>query len=180
LPAPDFPTGGQVIRASVRQLYETGAGEVIVRAQVKAEQGHEGRSHLVITEIPYEANKTNLIEELAERVRSREYAWCSDIRDLSADHKVRIEIEILKGYSEEKLLSDLTRRSPLEQRIPFTLKASSSGNETTEGLLGLLRAYVDHRRQALGLKSDSDGQAAIRKELEQLIPRSDGRRTQIV
>lgn len=180
LPAPDFPTGGQVTRDSVRKLYESGTGEVIVRSQAKTQQGLKGRKHLVITEVPFDTNKTQIIEQLAERVHAREYAWCSDIRDLSANEELRVEIEIRRGYDEAKLLLELMHRAPLEQSISFNLRVHSTRGESTEGLLSLLKAYLDHRRQVLGLKSDSDGQNAIRKELELLIPISDKRRTQVV
>jgi DNA gyrase subunit A len=181
LPGPDFPTGGVLTRTdSLRSLYETGTGSLSIGSHASVEPGNRGRKLIVVSELPFSISKTKIIEALAGRVQSKDFVWCSDIRDLSPNDHIRIEVEVRRGYDEEKILRELCQSTPLQQTIPFRLVVRVAGSVETKGLLALLRGYLDHRREMLGIRSDSEGNGELRRNLEGLLGFSDSRRTRIV
>src|SRR5690349_18849960 len=106
IPGPDFPTGGIIHgTAGLRGAYETGRGHISVRGRVEIEEGKGGRKTIAITEIPYNLNKTNLIERIAELVKEDAIGGISDVRDLSSREGMRSEIEIRKGEDGDVILN---------------------------------------------------------------------------
>jgi DNA gyrase subunit A len=180
IPAPDFPTGGTIVeKDSVRQFYETGKGSLTVQCKGKAEVGPKGRRGIAISELPFTLNKTVLIEKLAVQAHSGEYPWISDIRDLSSRNGVRVEIEIRRGYDEQKLFKQLRQSYPLEHRIDFKMVVADGDGQKTASLLDLMRGFVDHRRKMFRVDSSSKGAYVLTAELERWIATSDARRSKL-
>jgi len=120
IPGPDFPTGGEIIgKEAIRQLYETGMGSLRVQSKGKTEVSSKGVKVIAISELPFALKKMVLIEKLAEQVHSGEYPWILDIRDFSSRDGIRIEIEVRRGYDEQKLFRELRQCQPLEHTIAF-------------------------------------------------------------
>ena len=97
VPAPDFPSAGIVLgRASIRQAYKTGRGGCIIRARTEIEEMANGRTRIVVTELPYQVNKARLIENIADQVKDKRIEGISDIKDESDRHGLRVVIDIKK------------------------------------------------------------------------------------
>ena len=131
---PDFPTGGLVYRKDTAdgedllvKAYATGRGRVTIRARAHIEEGARGRQRLVVTEIPYQVNKTSLLESIAEDVRGGNLEGISDLRDESDRQGMCIVIELSLGANPDKVLNDLYRRTSLETRYSIILLALVDG-----------------------------------------------------
>jgi DNA gyrase subunit A len=178
---PDFPTGGTILKEDgLQDLYATGLASLTVRAHATTEPSLRGKKVIVTTELPYGANKTEVIEAIAVRVKSGEYGWISDIRDLSSEKGMRLAIEVRRGYDETKLLKTLLTCPPLERRIEFKLIAGKDPGSRKVSFLDMMDAFIHHRRHSLGLRRGLQGKAALKKELEAWIATSDVRRTRIL
>ena len=146
LPGPDFPTGGIVCgREGIREAYETGRGRMIVRARCHLEQLRGGREAIVVTEIPYQVNKTRILEKIAELVRHGHLSGISDLRDESDRDGIRIVIEIKRGENAQVVLNKLYKRGVLQTTFGATLLALVRGRPVTSGIKGLMQSYLDHR-----------------------------------
>ncbi|MBN2394014.1 MAG: DNA gyrase subunit A [Anaerolineae bacterium] len=153
---PDFPTGGLVYRKDTAEgedmllkSYATGRGRITIRARAHMEEGARGRQRLVITEIPYQVNKTSLIESIAENVRAGNLEGISDLRDESDRHGMRIVIELSQGANADKVLNDLYRRTTLETRYSIILLALVDGEPRRLSLKRALTLFIDHRLDVL-------------------------------
>ena len=108
IPAPDFPTGGIIIGGEgLKSAYTTGRGSFRIRAKVDVEEGKKGRDTIVITEIPYQVNKKNLLEKIGELVSNKVIEGIADIKDLSDRHGIRVEIELKKDAMTQIVLNQL-------------------------------------------------------------------------
>ncbi|MFN2283086.1 MAG: DNA gyrase subunit A [Anaerolineae bacterium] len=153
---PDFPTGGLVYRKDTAdgedmllKAYATGRGRITIRARAHMEEGARGRQRLVITEIPYQVNKTSLIESIAENVREGKLEGISDLRDESDRHGMRIVIELSLGANADKVLNDLYKRTTLETRYSIIMLALVNGEPRRLSLKRALTLFVDHRLDVL-------------------------------
>jgi len=153
---PDFPTGGLIYRKDTAEgedmlvkAYATGRGRITIRARAHIEEGARGRQRLVITEIPYQVNKTSLIESIAENVRSGNLEGISDLRDESDRQGMRIVIELSLGANPDKVLNDLYRRTTLETRYSIILLALVDGEPRRLTLKRALTLFLDHRLEVL-------------------------------
>jgi len=180
VPGPDFPTGGILVGPdSIRQLYETGVGSLLLRGRLVESPGTKGTKLIVIRDIPYGLTTTEIIEPLAVRAKGGEYAWMKDLRFHSPwERGLDITIEVRKGYDQRRLLEELVHRPPLQHQLDCKMAVSSSP-ETPTGLLALMREYLEHRRRILGLGASPHDRQILRGELEQWLKRSDVRRTQL-
>ncbi len=146
---PDFPTYGIVAgRAGIAQAYRTGRGKIVVRARVAIEERAEkrGRTQLVVTEIPYQVNKAELVKKIADLVREGRIEAISDIRDESGkDDPVRIVIELKSGEDPQVVLKQLYRHTPLQETFSIIMIALVNGRPETLDLKRLLECYRDHR-----------------------------------
>ncbi|MBO4367155.1 MAG: DNA topoisomerase 4 subunit A [Clostridia bacterium] len=153
LPAPDFPTGGQLIRdeAELLQAYETGRGKLQMRAKTHIEQGSAGRSLIVITEIPYQVNKASMLEKIL-RVSEEKKALFSgiyDIRDESDRSGMRAVIEVRKDADVQKLLAALYKYSDMQTTFGVNMVAIAGGKPVQLGLKQMLEHYVAHRKKVV-------------------------------
>ncbi len=150
VPGPDFPTGGLILgRAGIRQAFETGRGSVIMRARAAIEEMRGGRSLIAISEIPYQVNKSVLIERIAELVRSKQVEGVSDLRDESDRDGMRIVIELRKDATPEVVLNQLYRYTQLQTSFPVNFLALHDGRPKQFGLKQALQAFVAYREEVI-------------------------------
>jgi len=150
IPGPDFPTGGIICgTAGLRAAYETGRGHITVRGRVEIEEAKNGKKTLAIVEIPYNLNKTNLIERIAELVKEDHISGISDVRDLSSRDGMRIEIEIRKGEDADVILNQLYAMTPLQETFSIIMIALVNQRPQTLSLKQMLQAYIDHRKEVI-------------------------------
>ncbi|HLY08972.1 MAG TPA: DNA gyrase subunit A [Planctomycetota bacterium] len=150
IPGPDFPTGGIICgTAGLRGAYETGRGHITVRGRVEIEEAKNGKKTLAITQIPYNLNKTNLIERIAELVKEDHIGGISDVRDLSSREGMRIEIEIRKGEDADVILNQLYALTPLQETFSIIMIALVNQRPQTLSLKQMLQAYLDHRKEVI-------------------------------
>jgi len=152
IPGPDFPTGGVIVepRASILDAYRTGRGAFRLRAKWEVEQLPRGVWQIVVTEIPYQVQKSRLIEKLAEVIQTRKVPILADVRDESAED-VRIVLEPRsKNVDPEMLMGMLYRNSDLEVRFSLNMNVLIDGRTPKVcSLKEVLRAFLDHRRAVL-------------------------------
>jgi DNA gyrase subunit A len=147
---PDFPTGGIIHgTAGLRGAYETGRGHITVRGRVSVEEAKGGKKLIVIREIPYNINKTNLIERIAELVKDQRVDGISDVVDLSDRDGMRVEVEVKKGEDAEVILNQLYALTPLQETFSIIMIALVAGRPQTLSLKQILLAYLDHRKDVI-------------------------------
>ena len=150
IPGPDFPTGGSLCgRAGIREAYETGKGQVVLRAKVHPETDSRGKVSLVVTEIPYQVNRTRLIERIADLVKTDELPQVTDIRDESDRQGSRLVIEIRKGEDHEVVLNRLFKETPLQETVWIQMIALVNGRPRLLPLKEILRHFLDHRAEVV-------------------------------
>ena len=156
IPGPDFPTGGVIVepREAILQAYRTGRGSFRTRAKWEVEDLGRGTWQIIVTEIPYQVQKSKLIEKLAELIELKKVPLLADVRDESADD-IRIVIEPRSRTVEpEMLMSALFRNSELESRFSLNLNVLIDGKVPKVcSLKEVLRAFLDHRRDVLKRRS---------------------------
>jgi topoisomerase-4 subunit A len=156
VPGPDFPTGGVIVEpvASLRDTYESGRGGVRVRARWTQEDAGRGLWRVVVTEIPYQVKKADLVEELAGLIESKKAPLLADVRDESAED-LRLVLEPrARTVEPEVLMESLFRLSDLETRFPVNMNVlDARGAPQVMGLKAALRAFLDHRRQVLARRA---------------------------
>lgn len=156
VPGPDFPTGGTIVedRASILEAYKTGRGGFRVRAKWEKEEGGRGTWSVVITEIPYQVQKSRLIEKIAELLLARRLPLVEDIRDESAED-IRVVIEPKsRSVDPELMMESLFRLTELETRVSLNLNVLSKGRiPKVLSLREVLREWLDHRRDVLQRRS---------------------------
>ncbi len=149
---PDFPTGGVIVepRESMLETYATGRGGVRVRALWSKEETGRGTYQIVITEIPYQVKKADLVEQLADLIENKKAPLLGDVRDESAED-VRLVIEPKnRNVEPEVLMESLFKLSALETRFPVNMNVlDARGSPGVMGLRQALRAFLDHRREVL-------------------------------
>ena len=149
LPGPDFPTGASIMgRAAIGGIYGSGSGSIKLRSEVRVEERPGGRN-LVITEIPYQVNKSRLLERIAECVRGKVVKDISNIRDESDRHGVRVVIELKKGAIAELALNKLYRLTPLESSIGVNLVALVGGRPELLSLRRILEEFLQFRENVV-------------------------------
>ena len=143
---PDFPTGGFLYgRAGIAQAYKTGRGRFIMRAKAATENLTKERQAIIVTEIPYQVNKSKLIERIAELVTEKIIDDISDVRDESDRDGMRIVIELKRGAQPEIILNQLYKHTQMQESFSMILLAVLNGQPKELGLEGAIRAFVDHR-----------------------------------
>lgn len=150
VPGPDFPTGGEIIgRAPPRQALLTGRGSVVMRGVASVEELRAGREAIIITEIPYQVNKANLVEHIAELVREKRIEGVADIRDESNRDGMRIVVELKRDASGEVILNQLYRFTALQTSFGVNMLALNRGRPEQMGLHQLLQLFVEFREEVV-------------------------------
>ncbi len=142
---PDFPTGSTIIGTSgIRQAYKTGKGRVVLRSKYEIED-----DKIIITEIPYQLNKSLLIEEIAKQIKDKVIEGISDLRDESDRDGMRFVIELKKGIPPELVLNQLYKHSQLQTTYGINIVALVDGQPLQLGLKECLEYYIEHRKEVV-------------------------------
>jgi DNA gyrase subunit A len=146
IPGPDFPTAGIIHgRSGIRQAYQTGRGQLMMRARATIERQGKDRDVIIVTEIPYQVNKARLIEKIAELVNEKRLEGIGDIRDESDRHGMRIVIELKRGEQGLVILNNLYKLTPMQTTFGVINLAIVNGQPKVLSLVELLRLFVEHR-----------------------------------
>ena len=146
---PDFPTGGQVIGVNgIKQAYLTGKGKVLIRARSHIEE-KKGKTHIIVTELPYQVNKSNLLEEMANMVRDKIVTGISDLKDESDRDGMRMVITLKKDASPDVVLNQLYKHSRLQVTFGINALALVGQEPRTLNLLELVYHFIDHRAEVV-------------------------------
>ena len=156
IPGPDFPTGGTIVgHAGIRRAYLDGRGNVVVRGKSAVEENKKrDRTSIVVTEIPYQVNKANLITEIAELVRDKKIEGISDLRDESDRDGMRIVIELKRGELPDVILNNLYKHTKLQMGYGITLLAIAGGRPRVMSLLELIDHFIDFRREVVRRRTE--------------------------
>jgi len=150
VPGPDFPTGGAILgHTGIRSAYATGRGSIIMRAKVEVEEIRRDREALIVTEIPFQLNKTTLIEKIAELVREKRVEGISEMRDESDRDGMRIVIELKRDAVADVVLNQLYRFSQLQSSFGANMIALNGGRPEMLNLKDFLVAFVDFREEVV-------------------------------
>ncbi len=145
---PDFPTGGIVYnKEAIKQAYLTGRGSIVIRGKAEIEEVRDGRYHIRISEIPYQVNKSTMIEKMAQLVTDKIIQGISDIRDESDREGIRIIIELKKDAYPQKVLNLLFKHTELQSSFGYNMIALSDGIQPRlMNIQELLQIFIEHRR----------------------------------
>lgn len=147
---PDFPTGGVIVgRDSILQAYSTGRGRLVVRGMAHIEEMKGNRYQIIITEIPYQVNKTGLIERIAELVRTGKIDAITDLRDESDRRGMSIVLELRRGAQAKQVLNQLYKYTPLQSTFSVHLLALVGGEPRLLSLKRMLQIYIEHRQEII-------------------------------
>ncbi|MBC5638360.1 DNA gyrase subunit A [Ornithinibacillus sp. BX22] len=147
LPGPDFPTAGIILgRSGIRRAYETGKGSVTVRAKVEIEEQANGKSTILVTELPYQVNKAKLIEKIAELVRDKRIEGITDLRDESDRNGMRIVMELRRDVNANVLLNNLYKYTSLQTTFGVNTLALVNGIPKVLNIKECLIHYLDHQK----------------------------------
>lgn len=164
---PDFPTAGFIYgRLGIRQAYETGRGRVVMRARAIIEEipGGKGKEHIVITELPYQVNKAELLKKIAGLVREKRIEGISDLRDESDRDGMRMVIELKRDAHGEIVLNKLFRLTPLQSTFGVNCLAIVGQRPKVLTLIDALKYFIEHRREVVTRRTRYD----LRQALSQL------------
>lgn len=145
---PDFPTGGIVYdKEAIKQAYLTGRGSIIMRGKAEIEEGSSGRYHIRVSEIPYQVNKSTMIEQMAHLVNEKIIIGISDIRDESDRDGIRVIVELKKDAYPQKILNQLYKHTDLQTSFSYNMIALADGLQPRlMNLQELLSIFIEHRR----------------------------------
>lgn len=154
---PDFPTGGMIVGTEgIISAYGTGRGRVVMRGIAHIEETKAGRYQINITEIPYQVNKSTLIERIAELVRSDKIDQISDMRDESDKRGMSIVIELKRGAQPKKVLNQLYKYTALQSTFAVQMLALVDGEPRTLSLKRLLQIFIEHRQVVITRRTQFD------------------------
>ena len=146
IPGPDFPTGGMMLGVDgIKSAYESGRGKIKIRGRAHVETKKSGKESIIISEIPFQVNKSNLIEKIADLVRDKRVEGISDLRDESDKDGMRIVVEIKRGSVPEVILNQLYKFTQLQDTFGIILLALIKGVPRVMGLVEILQHFIDFR-----------------------------------
>lgn len=152
---PDFPTGGVIYGAAdIKEMYATGRGKILIRGIVEEEDLGKGKEAIVITELPYQVNKANLVEKIAKLANDKKIVGISDLRDESDRHGIRVVIELKRDAAYKKILNNLFKFTELQTSFPVNIVALVEGVPQTLSLKSILELYIRHRIDIVTKRSE--------------------------
>ncbi|PIP14817.1 DNA gyrase subunit A [Candidatus Roizmanbacteria bacterium CG22_combo_CG10-13_8_21_14_all_35_9] len=158
---PDFPTGGIIYGASdIKQAYLTGRGSIMVRAKIEDENMGKGKIAIIVNEIPYQVNKSTLVEKIANLVANKKIVGISDLRDESDRDGIRVVIELKRDASYKKVLNNLFKYTELQTSFPINIVCLVDGIPQTLSLKTILEIYIKHRVEIVTKRSEYELTAA--------------------
>ena len=154
LPAPDFPTGGTILgQSGSRQAYLTGKGSIVIRAKYTVEEPKRDRFSIVVTEIPYQVNKSSLVEKIAELAREKKIEGISHVQDESDRLGVRVVIDLKRDATIEVVLNQLYRFSQMQTSFGFNLLALDKGKPILLDLKNFLNKFIEFREEVVAKRT---------------------------
>ncbi|MCT4662551.1 MAG: DNA gyrase subunit A [Tissierellales bacterium] len=154
---PDFPTGSTITgRANIRNAYETGRGKVVVQAKTEIEEMKNGKCRIVVTEIPYQVNKSRLIEKIAQLVREKKVDGITDLRDESDRTGMRIVIELRRDVNSNVVLNTLYKHTQLQDSYSIIMLALVNGEPKVLNLKEVLEHYLVHQKDIVTRRTQYD------------------------
>ena len=167
LPGPDFPTGAYILgKSGIKDAYQTGRGKVKLRAVAKIEPFKKNRERIIVSEIPYQVNKSRLIEKIADLVKDKKIDGISDIRDESDRKGMRIVIEIKRDSNANIVLNNLYKYTQLETTFGIINLALVDGIPQVLNLKELIEYYTDHQKEVVTRRTSFDlSKAKARKHI---------------
>ena len=151
---PDLPTGASILGLSgIRQAYETGKGSITIRSKTHIEEVRKDRSAIVITEVPFQVNKSSMIEKIAECVQTKRIEGISDLRDESDRDGVRVVIELKRDAVPEVVLNQLYRFTQVQNSFGINMLAINGGKPEQLTLKAVLQAFIDFREEVITRRS---------------------------
>ena len=164
LPAPDYPTGGLILGTKgISNAYSTGKGNIVVRARTEIEDDGN-RSRIIVTEIPYQVNKAELIVAIADLVKNKRVEGIADIKEESDKKGMRIVIDIKKDYQPQVVLNFLFKHTALQTSYGVTFLALDHGTPKIMNLKQMLEAYVEHQKDVVTRRTRFDLNRAEERE----------------
>ncbi|HEX7782087.1 MAG TPA: DNA gyrase subunit A [Sphingobium sp.] len=150
VPGPDFPTGALILgQSGARSAYHTGRGSIIMRSRHVVEEGRGDRQSIVLTEIPYQTGKNNLVEKIAEAAKDKRIEGISDIRDESSRLGVRIVIDLKRDATADVVLNQLWRHTPAQSSFPANILAIRGGRPELLNLRDIISTFVSFREEVI-------------------------------
>ncbi|HTR47128.1 MAG TPA: DNA gyrase subunit A [Verrucomicrobiae bacterium] len=165
VPGPDFPTGGYIYgKEGIEEAYKKGRGSFQVRAKAAIEQRGKDREDIVITELPYQVNKKNLIQHIAELINNKKIEGIGDIRDESDRDGMRIVIELKRDEEPQIILNKLFKMTQMQESFGMILLAIVAGQPRELGLLDMLRLFLEHRVEVVRRRTQYELRKARERE----------------
>ena len=157
VPGPDFPTAGLIFgRDGIKEAYATGKGLIKLRARTSIEKVKGEKERIIVTEIPYQVNKTNLLETMASLVRGKKIEGITDIRDESDKDGMRIVMELRRGEEARIILNQLYKHTQLQTTVGVIMLALVDGRPRVLSLKECLRLYLEHRKRVVRRRTQYD------------------------
>jgi len=154
---PDFPTGAEIIGTTgIEEAYRTGRGKITVRAVSEIETLPNGKSRIIVSEIPYMVNKARLIEKMAELVKDKKVDGITELRDESDRHGMRIVIDIRRDVNANVLLNQLYKHTQLQDTFGVIMLALVNNEPKVLNLLQMLNYYLDHQKEVITRRTKYD------------------------
>jgi len=154
VPGPDFPTGGIMLgRSGARKAYLEGRGSVIMRAKTRVEEIRKDRYAIVIDEVPYQVNKANMIDKIAEAARDKKIEGIAHVQDESDRNGVRVVVELKRDATAEVVLNQLFRFTPMQQNFACNMLALNGGKPETLTLHNFLSYFIDFREDVVARRT---------------------------
>ncbi|WP_293450557.1 DNA gyrase subunit A [Planktotalea sp.] len=154
VPGPDFPTGGIMLgRTGARKAYLEGRGSVVIRSKTRVEEIRKDRYAIVIDEIPYQVNKSSMIEKIAEQVREKKIEGVAHVQDESDRNGVRVVVELKRDATPEVVLNQLFRFTPMQTYFGCNMLALNGGRPETLTLLRFLSSFIDFREDVVARRT---------------------------
>lgn len=164
IPGPDFPTGGQIVgQEGIYRAYQTGNGSILMRAKSHVEQISKDREAIIFTEVPYQANKSRLMERIAELVNEKTIEGISDLRDESDREGVRMVVELKRDVDANVILNQLYKYTPLQDSFGANMLALDGGRPILMNLKEMVSAFVRFREEVIVRRARFDLEKAREK-----------------
>jgi DNA gyrase subunit A len=152
---PDFPTAGAIYDATeIKNVYTTGKGRILIRGKADIEEIGQGKSAIIITELPYQVNKALLVARIADLVKEKKLEGISDLRDESDRHGIRIVVELKRDSAPKKVLNNLFKNTSLQTTFPANIVALVDDTPQTLNLKTILEEYIKHRYLVVKKRSE--------------------------
>ncbi|MBP9719509.1 MAG: DNA gyrase subunit A [Candidatus Levybacteria bacterium] len=152
---PDFPTAGSIYDITeIRNVYATGRGKILIRGKADIEEIGNGKSAIIITELPYQVNKAMLVARIADLVKEKKLEGITDLRDESDRHGIRVVVELKRDAVPKKVLNNLFKHTSLQTSFPANVVALVNGVPQTLNLKTILEEYLKHRYIVIRRRSE--------------------------